>query len=97
MVRFLAGLELPEHWFHGAGPELVVLPVAGMSQALDGAAGGRELVQVPGPLGSVDAVPAGVLGQLRDQPQPAGAGAGEVLPADVAGARAVRSLGRTPT
>jgi hypothetical protein len=30
--EFLAGLELPEHWFHSAGPQLVVIPAAGMAQ-----------------------------------------------------------------
>jgi len=39
--QFLAGLELPEHRFHGAGPQLVVLPAAGMPQAADGARTGQ--------------------------------------------------------
>jgi hypothetical protein len=47
--QFLAGLELPGHRFRGAGPQLVVLPSAGMGQAPPGAGGGRILAQVPGP------------------------------------------------
>jgi hypothetical protein len=50
-----------------------------------GAAGGRILVQVPGPLRSTPARPAGVFGQRREQPQLVLVGAGEVLLADVAG------------
>jgi len=103
MVIFLAGLELPDHRFHGAGPHPVVLPAAGMLQAPPGAGGGRELVQVPGPLGSADAAAAGVFGQRREKPQAAGAGAGEALLADVTGAgehraqlRADASLGQLP-
>jgi hypothetical protein len=55
--QFLAGLELPEDRFHGAGPQLVVLPAAVMSQAPRGAGGGRELAGVPGSSGRGAATP----------------------------------------
>jgi hypothetical protein len=80
-----AGLELPEHWFHGAGAELVVVAAAGMAQAPGGAGGGRKPVQVPGPLRGALAAPGGVFGQRREQPQAVGVGAGEVLLADIPG------------
>ena len=83
--QFLAGLELPEHWFHGAGPQLVVIPAAGMAQAPGGAGGGREPVQVPGPFGGALMAQAGVFGQGREQPQAIGVGAGEVVLADIPG------------
>ena len=83
--EFLAGLELPEDWFHGAGPQLVVFTSAGMSHPPDCAGGGRILLQVPGSLGRAPAWPGGVFGQRREQPQLAGVGAGEVLLADVPG------------
>jgi hypothetical protein len=44
-----------------------------------------ELVEVPGPFRSAGALPAGVFGQRRQQPQPAGVGAGEVVLPDVTG------------
>ena len=81
--EFLAGLELPGHWFDGAGPHLAVVAAAGVAQAPGGAGGGREPVQIPGS-GAVAA--GGVFGQGREQPQAPGAGAGEVLFADVPGA-----------
>ncbi len=56
-----------------------------MLQAPPGAGGGRKPVEVPGLLGGAGAVPAGVFGQRRGQPQAAGVGAGEVLLADVPG------------
>ena len=87
--QFLAGLELPEGWFHGAGPHLAVLFAAVMPQASRGAGGGREVVEVPGSLGRAVAVPprvfARILGQRREEPQLAGVGAGEVLLADITG------------
>ena len=51
----------------------------------DGAAGGRILLQVPGPSGRVRAGPAGVFSQRCEQPQLVLVGAGEVLLADVVG------------
>jgi len=83
--HFLAGLELPEHRFHGAGPHPVVLPAAGMLQAPPGAGGGREPVQVPGPLRGADAAADGVFGQRREKPQAVGAGTGEARLAGVPG------------
>src|SRR5689334_11916184 len=83
--RFLAGLELPEHRFHGARPQLVVFPPAGMPQAPDGTGGGRILVQVPGSLGGTPARPVRVLGQRREQSQLVLVGAGKVVLADVPG------------
>ena len=78
--QFLAAFELPEDWFHGAGPHLVVVPAAGMLQASPGAGGGREPVEVPGPLGSAGAVPVGVFGQRREEPCAAAlAGAGRAV------------------
>jgi hypothetical protein len=76
---------LPEYWFHGAGPQLAVLPPAGMPQAPPGTDGGRVLLQVPGPLSRAAARPGRVLSQRREQPQLVLAGAGEVLLAEVAG------------
>jgi hypothetical protein len=77
---------MPEHGFHRACPQLVVLPAAVMSRAPGGACGGRILVEVPGPSGSAALVFARVLGQRREEPQAIGVGAGEVLLADVTGA-----------
>jgi hypothetical protein len=95
--QFLAGLELPEHRFQGAGSQLVVLGSAGMPHAPDGPGGGRILVQVPGPLGRAPARPAGVFGQRREQPQLVLVRAGEVLLADVTGVgEDGRSSGRIP-
>jgi len=83
--RFLAGLELPEHRFHGAGPQLVIVAAAGMAQPPGGAGGGRKPVQIPGPWRGAVVAAGGVLGQGREQPQAIGVGAGEVLLADLPG------------
>src|SRR5262245_62036811 len=76
---------MAENRFHGAGPQLVVLPSAGMPQAPDRAGGSRILVYVPGPLGRATSWPAGVFGQWREQPELVLLGASEVVLADVPG------------
>jgi hypothetical protein len=81
----LAGFQLPEHWFHGAGPHLVVVAAAPMLHPPPGRGGDRELVQVQGPFRRAGAVPAGVFGQWCQQPQLVGVGAGEGLLADPTG------------
>jgi hypothetical protein len=48
------------------------------------AGGGREPVQVPGPFRCAGAVPAGVLGQRGEEPQPVCVGAFEVVLAEPA-------------
>jgi hypothetical protein len=78
----LAGFQLPEFWFHGAAPHLVVVAAARMLHPPPGSGGGRELVQAQGPFRRAGAVPAGVFGQWCQQPE-LGVGAGEGLLTDL--------------